>query len=387
VYLAILACKAVLSWRYAARHRENEQVQGEVTVLQPILSGDPALESALEHNLQTARPGTHFVWLIDEDDPQAQRITEQLRKKYPEAVTLIDCQPVTGNVNPKLVKLQVGLSAVLTEFVAVLDDDTRLSADHLGKALAALRSCDLYTGLPCYEPGKTLWSSLVAHFVNNNSILTYLPVLPLVGPLTINGMYYVMRGETLWEGGGFTPIRDQLCDDYALARLLRSRGRVIRQGITPQQLRTTVSGPGRYFTLMHRWFVFANLLVRDQPLPIKALLIALLGLPPCLLWIGLLSLCAGLPGALLFAATLLVRYLVIRGLHRVVFGRLLPLSFVLSPVSELLQPIHLLHATLWQTIRWRTRRIRPRPDGTFVYYADKEEDQPRRREKKRMNHG
>src|SRR5262249_30141104 len=160
--------------------------------------------------------------------------------------------------------------------------------------------------------------------------LTYLPVLPLVGPLTINGMFYVMRTQTLRDLGGFAAIMTELCDDYAMARLLRSHGKVIRQGVTPQFLRTTVPGPGRYVALMHRWFVFANLLVRDQTPGVKALLFVLLGLPPLLLWLGFLSLALGPAGAMALAVALTARHLALRGLHRAVFGRRLRFSFLLS---------------------------------------------------------
>ena len=58
--------------------------------------------------------------------------------------------------------------------------------------------------------------------------------------------------------GGFAPIAGQLCDDYALASLVKQHGGTIRQGITPQYLQTTVAGPSQYVRLMHRWFLFAN---------------------------------------------------------------------------------------------------------------------------------
>ncbi len=308
-YLGILGVRYFLSRRYAVTHREECLDEGPVTVLQPILSGDSLLEETLRGNLRQAPPWARFLWLIDEDDEEAQRLTARLRDESSGRADILVCPPAVSGSNPKTVKLQYGLEEVATPYLAVLDDDTLLSDNSLGKAVVGLRSCDLYTGLPCYLPGSSFWSALVAYFVNNNSILTYLPLLPLVGPLSINGMFYVMRTQTVRDIGGFTPILDQLCDDYALARHVRAHGGVIRQSTAPHRLRTTVTGPGAYFRLMHRWFVFARVLVCDQPAQVVLLLLVFLVLPPLLLWIGLLSLFGGLASGLLLAATLIVRHL------------------------------------------------------------------------------
>jgi ceramide glucosyltransferase len=367
VYVAILVVKFWLSRRHAIRHREVEQAESGVTVLQAILSGDPCLEEALRRNVEQLPASVCFVWLVDTDDVEAQRITTPLAAASNGRVLVLPCPPVAGNSNPKTLKLQQGLAAVETEFVAVLDDDTILRSDNLARALFQLRTCDLYTGLPCYLAGVNIWSSLVSHFVNNNSIMTYLPLLSLVGPLSLNGMFYMMRTRKLNELGGFTPILPQLCDDYALARLLKANGCLIRQGVTPQFLRTTVPGRGQYFRLMQRWFVFANVLVADQKPGVVCLLIFFLGLPPFLLWLGLLSVCAGWQGCLFLAAALLCRHLAVRWLHRIVFGQLPDFSWPVSLLSELLQPFHWAHACLSRKLRWRTRRIRLERDGTFSY--------------------
>lgn len=350
LYLAILGAKLALARRTIATHPENDTAPGEVTVMQPILGGDPTLADALRQNLEQV--DARFLWLVDDDDVDGQQVAEALKN---ERVMIVHCPPVAGNANPKTVKLQRGLSLVETEYVAVLDDDTILTPDHLGRARFALRSCTLYTGLPHYLPGTNVWSSLVAHFVNNNSVLTYLPLLPLVGPLTINGMFYVMRTADLRAMGGFAPILGALSDDYALATLVKRHGGTIRQGITKQVLRTTVTGPAQYVRLMHRWFLFANTLVRDQMFGVQLLLFIALGLPPILLWIGFATLSYALP------VVLLVRHLMLRAAGQT------RLSIFTSIVAELLQPLHWLHALLQHTLRWRTRRIALAADGTFSY--------------------
>jgi ceramide glucosyltransferase len=357
LYAAIFAAKVVLSARYAATHREDDALGGEITVLQPILGGDPFLEEALRRNL---RQPARFLWLVDEDDAEGRRVAGKVAEEAGPRVEIVLCPPAAAGLNPKTTKLQRGLERTGTEYLAVLDDDTILSDGQLGRAMFALRTSTIYTGLPCYLRGGNLWSSLVTHFVNNNSILTYLPLLRMVGPLSINGMFYAMRADALRGMGGFTPIVSQLCDDYALAGLVRRNGGTIRQGITPQFLHTTVPDAGHYVRLMHRWFVFANVLVRDQPARVKLLLVVFLGLPPFLLWLGLL--CPPLLIILLAA-----RHFALRKLQRDVLGTLPHLNWLTSIASELLQPLHWLHACVQHTLRWRTRRIVPAADGSFSH--------------------
>lgn len=352
LYVAIFAIKLALAHRYASTHPETATRIEPITILQPILGGDPGLADALQHNLATAPSNARFLWLVDEDDAEGQRVTRALQN---ERVEIVMCPPPRARENPKSAKLERALPHVATPYVAVLDDDTMLAPEHLNRAIAALDGCTLYTGLPMYLRGVNIWSSLVAHFVNNNSAMTYLPLLPLIPPLTINGMFYAMHTQSLRDLGGFAPIVDKLCDDYALATLIRSHGGTIRQGTTRQQLRTTVRDARHYIAIMQRWFLFANVLLRDQPAKIQLLLIPFLGLPPLLFVLSFLSIFGGVIPTIALLAMLIIRAVILRG------------SPLLSIASELLQPLHWLHAALQHSMQWRTRRIVLERDGTFDY--------------------
>lgn len=371
MYLAIMLMKAWRSWRHAITHPELDQLDATVTILQPILGGDPTLRESLQNNLQSASAKTTFVWLIDECDSIGRTVAEPLALAEPHHIRLVICPPCPAGINPKLFKLQQAIPLVTTEFVAVLDDDTTLSAGHLQRAMASLSDCELYTGLPHYMTGQNLWSSLVAHFVNNNSILTYLPLLTWTGPLTINGMFYVLRTEYLRSLGGFESILGQLCDDYAFARLIVQHQGRLKQGVTSQRLQTSISDSGHYARQMHRWFLFANLLVLDQSRGVQILLVILLGLPPLLLWGSLLLLAGGWIGGVILAGLVVIRHRVLRLLHRKMFHEPPSFSPALSLFSELLQPLHLAHASLMRVIVWRSRRIRVGPRGTFTFLPDR----------------
>ena len=381
LYLAILLTKFLLCLRVIRREPGGDVTFApeEVTVVQPILGGDPRLPEVLRATLENTPPETRFVWLIDTDDAPGRVAVESLREAYSARFDVVWCDPVPERVNPKAFKLEKALALIETPFVAVLDDDTTISRSNLAVAVAALEQADLYTGVPCYRSTAGYWDSLVTHFVNNNSIMTYLSMLPLAGPLSINGMFYVMRTRTLREMGGFSPIRERLCDDYAVARMLLDGGKRIHQGIVPQYLFTSISGFRHYMQIMHRWFVFAGALVRDQTFTVQMLLFVMLGLPPLLLWIGLAGTSAlvvalllghasshyAAAAAVLAGATLIVRHGAIRHLHDRLFEKDVPFRAATSILSELLQPVHCLHSVFVPTIRWRTRRIRVNRDNTF----------------------
>ncbi|EBW8989017.1 glycosyl transferase, partial [Salmonella enterica subsp. enterica serovar Enteritidis] len=159
-------------------------------------------------------------------------------------------------VNPKLFKLEQGRKLVESPIVLILDDDAVLSATSLNTMLN--ESCDnsLVTALPCYRAANSVPSRMLAQFVNDNSALTYLPLLPFARPLTLNGMCYLLPQQVLENVGGFSSIMRHLTDDLALATLLTKKDTRIIQSVASVSVQTSVVDFNHYFRQMHRWFVF-----------------------------------------------------------------------------------------------------------------------------------
>ncbi|HEX7833375.1 MAG TPA: glycosyltransferase, partial [Thermoanaerobaculia bacterium] len=130
LYLAILVTKFVLARHYAATHREDATLDAPITILQPILGGDPALEQTLRANLAQAPAHARFLWLVDDDDAEGQRVTSSIDDAR---VRILRCPPPRAHENPKTAKLQRALADIDTPFVAILDDDTILDPTHLGR--------------------------------------------------------------------------------------------------------------------------------------------------------------------------------------------------------------------------------------------------------------
>lgn len=374
LYLALLLFKAGASLvavrQGLASHRQRLPLAPDwmcqVSVLQPILSGDPQLAKVLRDNLLSL-PLARFFWLVDQDDEVAQALVARLQRSHPNCqIQVLSLAQAPAGINPKTFKLQAALSQVETDTCLVLDDDARLSAKSLAMLVAELADGDLVTALPCYRPGATLGARLLAQFVNNNAALTYLPLLPFMEPLSINGMCYCFRSELLMNNGGFGQILTHLTDDLALARLLRARGLQLLQSSAMVEVATSTPTVTRYVQQMHRWFLFATLLLRVQaPLPLAAVIL-LQGIHPLLLWAMLLALIwsPSLTALLGLLAVVLLRAAVLCMAQYTLTGQVRHRP-VLSLLSELLQPLHLIHASLDRTIFWRSRVYRVRDVDDF----------------------
>ena len=226
---------------------------------------------------------------------------------------------------------------------------------------------ELATALPHYRDGATWPARWLAQFVNDNAALTYLAPLAFVPPVTINGMAYAMRTERLRGLGGFHAIERQLTDDLAIADLVRAAGGRIAQTAAPVAMQTDLPSWSRYMAQMHRWMLFATLLLRRQSFATNLLITALGGVHPLLLWCGI-GFAVARPGAataLPLLVLLVARWWVLRRLLRLQAPNCASRPLV-SILVELVQPLHLLHATCRRTIRWRTRRYRVYDNDRFV---------------------
>ena len=367
VYVAILLIKHGLArsiLRRDAKELErpmDESLASQVVIVQPILTGDPNLPSVLRRQLESLPRAVQYVWLIDETDAEGQRLGVELAREFPQA-SVESCPPCKADENPKTFKLARALELVNRRWFVVLDDDTEIDAQTLGAAIEALNHTQLYTGLPVYRVPSGWWGSLVAHFVNSQSILTYLPPLAFFQPMSLNGMFYLVEAEALKSIGGFDPIRHELCDDYALHRHVVAHGWKVTQGVRFQRVSTSVDSFGEYWRLMNRWMVFGLLLARDQPVPRRLYLVTMLALPPVLLLIALPFAAFHVGSLVALVFVLLIRHLLLVRLHRFANMPRERFGFFASVLSELLQPLQIVAAVFKRSIEWRGRRIRLR-DG------------------------
>ncbi len=254
-------------WKYASieqffrRKLSSTEVDSSlISILQPILSGDPTLWDCLARNLQmNTCYQTEFLWLIDEDDEVARVGCENLIAQTKNChIRLLFLPPASDGISPKTFKLITGLKEAKGEIVAILDDDTIIPDGGLEECIPFLNlpNIGLAFGLPYYINFSNFWSTLVSCFVNGNSLLTYIPYTFLMPPFTINGMFYVVKRDILDSVGGFLGLEHDICDDYAIAQRFRSHGYQLAQTPLRHGISTQVEDAEHYFNLLNRWFIF-----------------------------------------------------------------------------------------------------------------------------------
>jgi len=370
--------------RFFAQARPPQPLTQRISIVQPILSGDPTMPGCLAHNVAVVArlyPAlVEFHWLVDEQDAAGQAICRAILARYPQVtIHLTLLPPAPQGHNPKTVKLIAALPITTGDVICVLDDDTMLPATGFAEALPYLNApgAGLVFGLPYQVDFSNLWSRLVALFVNSNSLLTYLPYLRLSEPLTINGMFYLLPRPVLTQIGGFTGLEPILADDFAVAQRVQQQGYRLVQSPLRHAVSNHVATGGAYWRLLIRWLTFPReSLLRHLTWRELAVLYGNTLLPTVA---PLLLLSLGLrwptQGWLLGAtAYLLMNYMIMLDLNRRYLSDATPLRWSwLAPVAQLLLPLQLLVALLSPArINWRGHVMEVQRGGGFRYVQRRE---------------
>lgn len=343
-----------------------------VSIIQPILSGDPTLAASLEHNLQarSAHP-REWLWLLDDDDQEGQAICAVLQARYPaQPIRVILVAPPSADQNPKMAKLIVGAEAAQGALIGVLDDDTRLPDGGLDQLAAALAEpgAGLAFGLPYYVNFANVWSALTALFVNSTSLPTYIPAALLADPTTINGMCYLIRREVFARVGGFRGLERMVADDFAVAQRMRAHGYKLVQTSVRHAISTHVGGPGHYWRLMQRWLIFPRESLMRRLGPIDTLrFYGIAVVPLAAPWIAVGAVARGRPNVRrLGIAYLLLSWVGTLWMSRCYLNDAIPWHWAgLVPFVHLMLPIQALAALVVpQRIVWRGHVIDVEPGGT-----------------------
>lgn len=350
-----------------------------VSILQPIMGGDPMLAACLEENLQMkTRYPVEFWYLLDSGDNDAEKICRDLEARYPHRVSgILLLPPSPEGVSPKMFKLAIGQEAARGDIICCLDDDTTLPDAGLETCLPylSLPGVGLAFGLPYYRSFGNLWSAYVSCFVNASSLLTYIPYTYLCRPFTINGMFFAVRRETLESVGGFTAVFPVLADDFGTAQVFRAAGWTLAQTPLRHGIRTHVRNLRHLRELMGRWFAFSReSLFRHLSLREKTIILSMgvvANLMPAALFIGTLAFARHplvlAAGGLFFAATLGIIAL----LNQRYLSRTTPVwaLTLLTPLVLLLFPFQMLAALFAPRpkVHWRGNVMEAQEGGTFRF--------------------
>ena len=368
-YLLLFLVRWLLSLIYYKKGKSDVTDFPEelFTVVQPILSGDPRLESDLRANLQQTKT-VEFYWLIDQSDTEAQRVANKICQDelFSQRIRIFLIEDVPQGINPKSYKIEQVVEDLTRPYLIVLDDDSVIDFSKMGEPTAYLGQEVILTGIPYNQERSNFWSKLVAAFVNGNSLITYFTMAQVEANHSINGMFYILPVYLVKDQDLFTAIKDFLCDDLAVADFLSSKGVSIVQTRVTCNVRTTIKSATQYLLQMKRWLLFSSIYLKKH-LDFKVF--TLIGLTSFLpLPIILLTLFLGRPYLLVALVLLLIKAIWMLLYRQSILMNQLHLDEVLYEVlSDFLLPWLFLYVLLTPpVINWRGRKIRV-TDGKIRY--------------------
>lgn len=368
-YLLLFLVRWLLSLIYYKKGKSDvtDFPENLFTVVQPILSGDPRLESDLRANLQQTKT-VEFYWLIDQSDTEAQRVVNKICQDelFDQRIRIFLIEDVPQGINPKSYKIEQVVEDLTRPYLIVLDDDSVIDFSKMGELTAYLGQEVILTGIPYNQERSNFWSKLVAAFVNGNSLITYFTMAQVEANHSINGMFYILPVNLVKDQDLFTAIKDYLCDDLAVADFLSSKGVSIVQTRVTCNVRTTIKSATQYLLQMKRWLLFSSIYLKKH-LDFKVF--TLIGLTSFLpLPIILLTLFLGWPYLLVALVLLLIKAIWMLLYRQSILMNQLHLDEVLYEVlNDFLLPWLFLYVLLTPpVINWRGRKIRV-TDGKIRY--------------------
>ena len=368
-YLLLFLVRWLLSLIYYKKGKSDvtDFPENLFTVVQPILSGDPRLESDLRANLQQTKT-VEFYWLIDQSDTEAQRVANKICQDelFSQRIRIFLIEDVPQGINPKSYKIEQVVEDLTRPYLIVLDDDSVIDFSKMGELTAYLGQEVILTGIPYNQERSNFWSKLVAAFVNGNSLITYFTMAQVEANHSINGMFYILPVNLVKDQDLFTAIKDYLCDDLAVADFLSSKGVSIVQTRVTCNVRTTIKSATQYLLQMKRWLLFSSIYLKKH-LDFKVF--TLIGLTSFLpLPIILLTLFLGWPYLLVALVLLLIKAIWMLLYRQSILMNQLQLDEVLYEVlNDFLLPWLFLYVLLTPpVINWRGRKIRV-TDGKIRY--------------------
>ena len=368
-YLLLFLVRWLLSLIYYKKGKSDvtDFPENLFTVVQPILSGDPRLESDLRANLQQTKT-VEFYWLIDQSDTEAQRVANKICQDelFSQRIRIFLIEDVPQGINPKSYKIEQVVEDLTRPYLIVLDDDSVIDFSKMGELTAYLGQEVILTGIPYNQERSNFWSKLVAAFVNGNSLITYFTMAQVEANHSINGMFYILPVYLVKDQDLFTAIKDYLCDDLAVADFLSSKGVFIVQTRVTCNVRTTIKSATQYLLQMKRWLLFSSIYLKKH-LDFKVF--TLIGLTSFLpLPIILLTLFLGWPYLLVALVLLLIKAIWMLLYRQSILMNQLHLDEVLYEVlNDFLLPWLFLYVLLTPpVINWRGRKIRV-TDGKIRY--------------------
>ena len=337
-----------------------------VSILKPVKGCDDTTRESLQSWLKQEYAGpVEILFGVANAADAAVETIRQLIAENPKAnARLVVCENLIGT-NAKVAKLARLETLAQHDLILICDADVRVPPDFLASFVAPLRD-EKFGLVNCFyrlaNPVTTAmrWEAVAINADFWSQVLQSTALKPLDFAL---GAAILVRRPALDEIGGFRFMADCLADDYQLGHRIAKKGRQI--AICPMVVECW-DAPQSWRQVWKHQLRWARTIRVCQPRPYFFSILS-----NASLWPGLWLVTSALTSKSfcpLFAAVLLLllRIMIAQDLQR----RFTPERRLVSPAW--LVPVRDgLNAVIWftaftgNTIEWRGRKMRLRPDGTL----------------------
>jgi ceramide glucosyltransferase len=370
---ATLSCILVLWQFFAARrfplHQKNSDPDftPAISLLKPVKGCDTTTAVSLESWFRQNYGGQiEIIFGVNDAGDPAAEIIRALLKKYPQTeARLVVCENPAGT-NAKVAKLAQLEKLAQHDLLLTSDADVRVPPDFITNFIVPLRdnatalvNCFYCLANPTTNAMK--WEAIAINADFWSQVLQAQTLKPLDFAL---GAAIVLRRKCLEEIGGFPSLADCLADDYQLGRHIFNHGHRIALSPVIVECWEAPMTWRQVWKHQLRWARTIRV-CRTWPYFLSILSNATLW---SLLWLGVSlvttnAFCAPLI-AIIF---LLVRIVTAQSQQRrFTAERKLISPFWLVPVKDLLQTAIWFCAFTGDTVEWRGRKMKVRPDGTLM---------------------
>jgi ceramide glucosyltransferase len=337
-----------------------------ISILKPLKGCDATSRASLQSWFHQNYAGSLEIifGVAAEKDPVVEIVRQLLAENAGVRARLIVCQNLVG-ANAKVAKL-VQLEALAThDLILACDADVRVPPDFLANLVAPLREDK--TGLVnCFyrlaNPVNAAmrWEAVAVNADFWSQVLQAASLKPLDFAL---GAAMLVRRSALSQIGGFPALADCLADDYQLGHRVAKAGHGI--ALCPVVVECW-DAPQTWRSVWHHQLRWARTIRVCQPAPYFFSILSNASLWPGL-WLAMsLATTKTFYAPLAAVVFLLMRICLAQDLQR----RLTPERKLVSPawlvpVKDFLGAAVWLSAYAGNTVEWRGREMKLRPDGTL----------------------
>jgi len=199
-----------------------------VSILRPVCGTENFIEETLRSTFVLDHPRYEILFCVADADDPVIPLVERLIAAHPrsDARLLIGDSPVS--TNPKLNNLVKGWHASCYDWVLMADSNVLMPKDQLQRMQAAWCKD---TGLVCSPPvgsvPQNLWAELECAFLNTYQA-RWQCFADVIGLGFAQGKAMLWRRDLLDAAGGIEALADEIAEDAAATKIVRSQGLCVR---------------------------------------------------------------------------------------------------------------------------------------------------------------